>query len=138
MGHKRAYVRVPITTEATLSDGRGGSIKVRTIDISPGGLGVIKPENHLGQAEYRVEVTTEEGEQIEMTATLIRKSEQSAGFLATEIDEKSLQIISDLVAEFQTTEGFIKQIAEHDLLEQRYIDEDGNEFAVTFDIDPKK
>lgn len=138
MGHKRTYVRVPITGEATLSDGRGGHIKASTIDISPGGLGVVNPENPLGQADYRIEVTTADGEKIELTASLIRKNEESAGFRTSDIDEHSLEVIANMVAEFQTTEEFIKQIAEHDLLQQSYIDEEGNEFAVTFEVDPEK
>ncbi len=127
-----------MTAEATLSDGRGGQIKARTIDISPGGLGVVNPTKPLGQSDYRVEVTTAEGGQIEFTATLIRKTEESAGFRTSEIDEQSLRVIAHMVAEFQTTDDFIKQIAEYDLLQQQYVDEDGNEFAVTFEVDPPK
>ncbi len=138
MAHKRTHVRVPITAEASLSDGRGGQIKARTIDISPGGLGVVNPSKPLGQSDYKVEVTTAEGERIEFIATLIRKNEDSSGFRTSEIDEQSLRVIASMVAEFQTTDDFIKQIAEYDLLQQQYIDEEGNEFAVTFEVDPPK
>ncbi len=138
MAHKRIHVRVPITGEATLSDQQGIHIRARTIDISPGGLGVVNPSNPIGQTEYDIEVTTVEGESIRLTATLIRKSEESAGFKTSDIDENNLRIIADLVAKYQTTDCFIKQIDEHDLFDQQFVDDDGNELEVTFDVDQKE
>lgn len=135
MAHKRIHVRVPITGEATVSNGRDIHLKTGTIDISPGGLGVISSLDALGPADYLIEVTTADGREIQFTATLIRSSKKSAGFKTSDIDTKNLQVIADLVEEFQSTEGFIKQIDEHDLLEQRFIDDDGNEVSVTFDVD---
>ena len=138
MAHKRLYVRVPITGEAILSNKEGKRIKARAKDISKGGIGVTDPSSPLESAEYQVEIITEEGEHIYFTATLIHKSTSQTGFQTSEIDKKNLQIIANLIAEFQTTEEFIKQIDEHDLLEQNYIDENGDEISVTFDKDPEK
>ena len=134
MAHKRIHVRVPITGEATVSDEHGTQAKMPTIDISPGGVGVISPSSPLGQTDYKVEIVTENDRKIRFTATLIRGDEQSTGFQTAEIDKKNLQVIADLVTEFQSTEEFIKQIDEHNLLEQNFIDEDGNEVSVTFDV----
>ncbi len=138
MAHKRLYVRVPITGEAILSNKQGKRFKARAKDISQGGIGITDPSSPLEPAEYQVEIITEEGEHIYFTATLIHKSTSQTGFQTSEIDKKNLQIIADLIAEFQTTEEFIKQIDEHDLLEQNFIDENGDEISVTFDKDPEK
>lgn len=138
MGHKRIHVRVPIIGEAILTNGRNIQIKAQTIDISQGGLRVINPLDSLEQADYLIEVTTAEGKYIRFTATLIRKDKQNAAFKTTDIDNENLQIVAGLVAEFQKTEGFIRQIDEHDLLQQRFIDDEGNEVSVTFDVDLEK
>lgn len=135
MAHKRTHVRVPFKAKATLSNSDGEQTKARTIDISPGGLGIVNPSIPLGHNEYRIEVTTAEGLKINLKAKLIRKGRQSAGFKTSEIDKKSMQIIADLVAEFQTTEAFVKQIDRHDLLEQLFVDDDGSEYAVTFEME---
>lgn len=138
MAHKRIYVRVPIAGEAVLSNAHGVQTTTRTIDISPGGIGVSVPPITLDQEEYQIKVTTREGERIKFTATLIRNDTHSVGFKTSDIDKNNLQTIANLVAEFQGTEEFIKQIDERDLLEQCFIDDDGNEVAVTFEIGSKK
>lgn len=137
MTHKRIHVRVPISGEAIVSNKQGTQTKTRTIDISPGGIGIISPSDPLGEADYQIEVITANGDQIQFSATLIREDKQSVGFKTSDIDQKNLQTIADLVAEFQTTEEFIKQIDEHDLLEQSFVDKDGNKVSVTFEIDPE-
>jgi hypothetical protein len=138
MAHKRLYVRIPITGEAVLSNKHGVHIKTPAKDINQGGLGVETPSTPLEHNEYQIEITTEEGKKIQLTATLIYKNKQHTGFQTSDIDNTNLQIIADLVAKFQTTEKFIEQIDKQDLLEQSFIDEEGNEISVTFDIDSEK
>jgi len=138
MAHKRTFVRVPIMGKAVLSTKHGDHISTKTRDISPGGIGIDMPSTPLEQATYQIEITTESGEEIQLTATLIYKSSHSAGFKTSEIDRKNLQIVYDLVADFQSTDGFIEQIDAHDLLEQKFIDENGHEISVSFDVNPNK
>ena len=138
MAHKRLYVRVPITGEAILSNKQGVRIKARAKDISQGGMGVTDLSSPLDPAEYQVEIITVEGERINFTATLVHKSTNQTGFETSEIDKKNFHIIADLIAEFQSTEEFIKQIDKSDLLEQSFIDENGDEISVTFDRDLKE
>ena len=132
--HKRIHIRVPIIGDAVVCGERGVQIRTHTIDISPGGVGLIAPSPALELADYQIEVTTAEGDKIHFAATLIRDNETSIGFKTSDIDKENLQIIADLLEDFQSSNEFIKQIDAHDLLEQSFIDEDGNEVAVSFDI----
>jgi len=134
MAHKRIHFRVPIAGEVILSTGQGKRIKTPVIDISQGGVGVASPSTSLEQTEYRVEITTEDGVYIQFTATLAYKGEHTSGFKNSDIDKKNLQIIAELVAEFQSTDEFIKQLDKHDLFPQKFIDEDGREISVTFEM----
>ena len=136
--HKRIHIRVPITGDAVVCDESGIQVRMNTIDISPGGVGLVAPSTTLDQDEYQIEVTTDEGDKIHFAATLIRDNDTSIGFKTSDIDKENLQIIADLLAAFETSNEFIKQIDAHDLLEQSFIDEDGNEVAVSFEIDSEK
>jgi hypothetical protein len=136
MAHKRIHVRVPIDGEVVLSTKQGLRIKTPAKDISPGGMGIITPSTPLEQTEYKVEITTDTGESINFTAILVHKGDENSGFMTSDIDKKNLQIIAELIAEFQTTDEFIKQIDEHDILEQKFINENGQEISVTFEMDP--
>ena len=138
MTQKRRQARVPISGQATLSNEHGITLTATTKDISQGGVGLVKPEGPLTETEYRIRVDTDEGRQIHLKATLIHSSETTSGFQTSDIDDKNLQIITELVLEYQTTDDFIKQIDEYDLLEQKYIDEDGNEVSVTFETGNNK
>lgn len=138
MTQKRQQARVPISGQATLSNEHGITLTATTKDISPGGVGLLKPETPLTEKEYRIRVDTEDGRQIHLMATLIHSSDTTSGFQTSDIDDKSLQIITELVLEYQTTDDFIKQIDEFDILKQKYIDEDGNEVSVTFETGSNK
>lgn len=138
MGYKRIFVRVPIEGYACLSAGSIGKIKARTIDISFGGIGIISPSEKLPPTEYQIEVTTERGEYIRLNAELIRQNEKSAGFQITHLDNEHREIIARLVEEFQTTDEFIKQLDEHDLFAQHFVDEEGNQFDISFEAMPGK
>lgn len=135
MAYKRADVRVPISGEVVLSDKNGIRITTSARDISPGGFGVNNPPTPLEPALYQVSITTEAGRIIQLKATLVHKSATITGFKTSEINSRNLEIIAELIAEFQTTDEFIKQIDQHDLLQQNFIDDDGNEISVTFDRD---
>ncbi len=138
MGHKRTGVRIPIKGEAVLLDKNGFRITTYARDISSAGMGVSTPSTPLELSEYQVEITTEDGQMIQFKATLGYKGNQISSFQTSEIDTKNLHIITELLEEFQNTEKFIEQIDLHDVLEQSFIDEEGNEVSVTFDIDSNK
>ena len=135
MGHKRIYVRVPLRGEAVLSKSGKPTIKARTIDISQGGVAITAFSEEVSSAEYRIEILTETGQKIEIFAQLVRVDDAIAGFQTLQIDEKSQEIIKNLVFEYQTTPDFIKQLDEYNLLDDKVVDEDGNEIEVTFEKD---
>ena len=136
MEYQRVHIRVPIQANAILSDSRGVIIKAKAIDISRGGLAVEKPDTDLVQNEYTIHIETTSGRSIELTAILARQNANSIGFKTVMIEDRYLDIITGLVYEYQETTDFIKQIDEHNIFDQHYVDDDGNELEVTFDIDP--
>lgn len=139
MGYKRRHVRVPIDGEVSLSNGQNKAHKASTFDISSGGIGVIIPlVTPIKLDKYDFNVTTTAGQEMQLTATLVHHNKQRAGFQTATINNESLQIISDLVAKYQSTNSFIEQIDKHDLLEQQFIDDAGNKVPVTFETDLKK
>ena len=135
MGHKRIYVRVPLSGEAVLSNSNKPTIKARTIDISQGGVAITAFSDEVSSANYRIEILTETGQRIEIFAQLVRVDESVAGFQTLQIDQKSQEIIKNLVFDYQTTPDFIKQLDEYNLLDDKVVDEDGNEIEVTFEKD---
>ena len=135
MGHKRIYVRVPLSGEAVLSNSGKPTIKARTIDISQGGVAITDFSDEVSSAEYRIDILTEAGQRIEIFAQLVRVDEGIAGFKTLQIDEKCQEIIKNLVFEYQETPDFIKQLDEYNLLDDKVVDEDGNEIEVTFEND---
>lgn len=133
MGHKRIFVRVPLTAEAILSGRQKKAIKARTVDISQGGFCITGPSEELSESEYQIEIITANGERLKMYARLVRRDGDCTGFETLEMDEQSLEIITFLVSEYQMTPEFVKQLDEFDLLSQRFIDDEGNELEITFD-----
>ena len=109
MVQQRQQARVPINGQAILSNDQGICIAAATKDISRDSIGLEKPTDSLAEPEYQIRISTDTGQQIHLHATLIHSSIHTTGFKTSEIDE-------------------------HDLLKQTYIDEDGNEVSVTFDI----
>jgi len=136
MDYKRIHVRVPINREALLSGDKGSYIKAHAIDISQGGVAITEPETALTNTAYDITITTPNGQKIDFCAELIRREKGIVGFKTVEISDSSLQIISDLVFQYQETTDFIKQIDEHNILDQHFVDDEGNEFDITFDVDP--
>ncbi len=131
MGHKRIYVRVPLSGEAILSNKSSLTIKARTIDISQGGVAITAFSVEVPSSEYQIEILTESGERIAIFAKLVRVDGSTAGFQTLQIDKNSQGIIETLVSEYQKTTDFIKQLDEFNLLEA--VDEDGNEIKITFE-----
>jgi len=128
MGLKRIYVRVPLSGEAILSNSSNRTIRARTIDISQGGVSVETFSEEVPAAEYKIEILTEAGQRIDMFAQLVRAHDSIAGFQALQIDQKSQEVIRNLVFEYQTTTDFIYNLDELNLL-----DKEGNEIEITFE-----
>jgi c-di-GMP-binding flagellar brake protein YcgR len=141
MEYKRIHVRVPISGEALLSRGKEVHLKARTIDISKGGVAVTAPATTatcISKSNYDIVITTQAGQKIELTVQLVRQTDKMIGFKIFEVDDNSLEIITDLVYKYQETTDFIDQIEKYNLLEQRYVDDDGTELDVTFNVDLDK
>jgi hypothetical protein len=139
MNYKRIHVRVPIEAEAFLSSGQTPVIKAKAIDISHGGVAVTDlSAPTLPEADYRIEVTIQDGRKISLAARLVRQTITIAAFQAFHIDQKSWQIIKDLVFSYQETDDFIRQIAEHRLLDNYLVDDSGAEIDISFDVGPDK
>ncbi len=138
MEYKRIHVRVPIIGEVQLTSDAVSHVRALAIDISQGGVAITDPSLSLAQGVYGIKITTADGRDITMTGELIRQDETVAGFKTTDIDPDSLEIITDLIFQYQKTTDFIKQIEEHNLFDNRFVDDDGNELDVTFDVDPPK
>jgi c-di-GMP-binding flagellar brake protein YcgR len=135
MGIKRIYVRVPLSGQAILSNNNNPTIKARTIDISQGGVAVATFSEQIPTAEYHIEILTEEKQKIEIFAKLVRVDDSIAGFQTLQMDQKSQEIIKNLVFEYETTTDFINQLDEFNLLNDKVVDEEGNEIEITFDKD---
>lgn len=131
MGNKRIHVRVPLRGEAVLSTSKNPTIKACTIDISQGGVAVTTFARKLADADYQIEILTKEGQKIDIIARLVRVDDSVAGFQTLKIDNNSLEIIRNLVFEYQKTDDFIKQVDEFDILE--VVDEEGNQIDITFE-----
>src|SRR5665647_2483627 len=134
---RRKYARVPLSGEAILSNTSNPTIKASIIDISQGGLALGSFSDEVSTAEYQVEILTEAGERIELFVKLVRVVDSIAGFIAgfriLQIDQKSQEIIKKLLFEYQKTIEFIKQLDECNLLDDKVVDEEGNELKITFE-----
>jgi len=134
---RRKYARVPLSGEAILSNSSNPTIKASIIDISQGGLALGSFSDEVSTAEYQVEILTEAGERIELFVKLVRVVDSIAGFIAgfriLQIDQKSQEIIKKLLFEYQKTIEFIKQLDECNLLDDKVVDEEGNELKITFE-----
>ncbi len=135
MDYKRIYVRVPISGEAILSFSKESNIKAQAIDISLGGLAIIAPIEPLTKNNYNITISTKDGKKIELTAELVRQDEEVFGFKTSHVDKSNLQIITELVFEYQETTDFIKQIEEHNLFDHWFVDDEGNVLDITFNDD---
>jgi len=131
MKHKRIYIRVPLHGHAILTSSRHPTIKAHTIDISQGGVAVAALSEAICGVEYKIEILTESGQEIEIFAKLIRVEDAVAGFQTMRVDQKSQEIIKELVFEYQNTVDFIKQLDECNL--HKVLDDEGNEIEISFE-----
>lgn len=134
MGFKRIHVRVPLRGEATLTN-NNITIKARTIDVSQGGVAITAFSTKIPSDEYKIDIVTEDGNQLGFIARLVRLDDSVAGFQTLEIDKNSLGVINNLVFEYETTIDFINQLDEFNLLDNTLLDEEGNEIEITFEKD---
>ncbi len=130
MEFKRIYVRVPLYGEAILSHGNKPIIKARTINISQGGIAVAAFPEEVLNAEYQIEILIESGQRIKILAKLVRREDSIAAFQFLQADPKSVEVIKNLVFEYEETINFIENLDEFNLL-----DEEGNEIEITFEKD---
>lgn len=138
MGYSRIFIRVPLNGSATLVNSeKDVRLTVQTINISQGGLALYTIKDELPSGIYHIDIVTEENGTISLEAELLRQTEELIGFQTREISNKDLDTILLMVEEYQTTPDFIDQLTEFDMLQQSYIDDDGNELEVTFDTDPQ-
>lgn len=136
MGNKRRYIRVPMSGEAILSSSNNPTITARIINISQGGVAVTTLSEEIPTGEYQIEILTEAGQKIEIFAHLVRLDNSIAGFETLQIDQKSKELIKNLVFEYETTDDFINQLDEFDLFNDKVVDEEGNEIEIIFEKDP--
>jgi hypothetical protein len=108
-------------------------IQARTIDISMGGLRLGNLSKPMENTVYDVTITTAGRGVIKLQAIPVHASEDIAGFKIVEIDKKDLQAIYHLIADFQSTEDFIKHIEEGNILHDWFIDEQGDKLNVIFE-----
>ena len=137
MNYKRIHIRVPLSGKAVLSNSEDGfHFTAQTINISEGGVAITDASQELQPKEYQIAVSTENGQTITLTGLLLRQKDNDAGFKTTNIKNEDLKIIMNMVEEYQSTPEFLEQLTDHDMLQQNFIDDEGNELEVTFDIDP--
>ena len=134
---KRKYARVPLSGEAILSNSSNPMIKASIIDISQGGIALGSFSDEISTAEYKIEILTEAGEGIALFVKLVRVVDSIAGFIAgfriLQMDQKSQEIIKKLIFEYQNSIDFINQLDEFNLLDDKVVDEEGNELKITFE-----
>ena len=133
MGYRRIYVRVPFVADATLLGRQEHGIKARTVDISEGGFCVTANSEELSESEYHIRINTAGGDTLEMNARPVRQNGDLTGFQTLEMDRHAREVITLLVSEYQMTPEFIKQLDEFDMLNQRFVDDQGNELEISFD-----
>lgn len=134
--NRRIYVRVPLQAAAILVSSPAQTIKAKTNDISQGGVAITAFSEKFSGTEYHIEILTEAGQRIEFSAKLVRADDSIAGFQILQIAPEDMEIIKELVFEYQKTIDFIIQIDEFNLLEP--VDEEGKEIEITFEKGPNQ
>ena len=118
--------------------GHRARVKASAINISVGGLCIAAPSHLLDQDEYHIEITMPTKEKIRFSGLPVYQTEKSVGIRITSIESKNLKKIYQLVEGFQLTEDFIKHIDEHDILEDWFVDNAGNNLDISFETEPEK
>lgn len=134
MSHKRLHIRVPVTAEVSLTSNDAIMIEAQAIDISAVGIRVSTPDTApRPDTEYVVEIKTKSHGVTQFMAKLIHEGEYGAGFGITRIDAENLRSIYKMINDFQGTEEFIHHIDQFCILEDWFVDDNGESLDVVFE-----
>lgn len=133
MRYQRLHIRIPISGKVALSTEKSVRIEAHAINISAGGICLKALEDLFDEDEYQVQITSKTRGKIEFSGTLVYRQDNNVGFQISSIDYENLATIHQLVEDFQLTEDFIKHIDEHDIIGEWFVDDAGNDLAVTFE-----
>lgn len=136
MKYKRINIRVPFIGEVSLESTPDIVIKACALDISMNGIGIHKFSNDPENKEYKIAVTAVGYGKIYFSGTLAHTYKETAGFMITNIDPANLKILKRIIADFQTTEAFIHHIDKHDIIGDWFVDSEGKEIDLTFEMSP--
>ena len=134
MGYRRAYIRIPVTGKVVLSSRNDRSIHSRITNISQGGLGITGWPITLNSKQYFVNVTTGNGRKISLMGLVVHHNNRTTGLKIVAIDRKNLETIHQLIEEFQTSEEFIRQINDKNIITDWFVDENGDELDFNFEL----
>jgi len=137
MGLNRAFIRVPLMGDVFLSYGEGLVIQARAIDICEAGLGIEKYSKVPTDTEYEINVVTVGYGNLSFIGRLAHTNKTTAGLEITSVNEKNLANLKNIVADFQTTDAFIRRIDQSDLIDDLFVDSDGRYIDVVFEIPNK-
>jgi hypothetical protein len=137
MGFNRAFIRVPFLGDVSLSYSEGLVIQARAIDICEAGLGIEDYSKAPSDTEFEINVATVGYGNLYFIGRLVHTYKTTAGLEITSVNEKTLAILKNIVADFQTTEAFIQRIDQGDLIDDWFVDSDGEYIDVVFEIPNK-
>ena len=138
MKYQRLHIRVPASGDAVLLEKGDVKVEASVINVSAGGLGITAPSHRLDQHEYQVQVITPSHGKIHFSGVPVYQSFESIGIKITSIEKEQLQIIYQIVGNFQLTEDFIKYIDERDIIQDWLVDESGEDISITFETNKEK
>lgn len=133
MGFNRAFMRVPFIGDVSLSYSEGLVIKAKAIDICESGLGIKNYSKAPSDTECEISVATVSYGNLSFTGRLAHTYKTTAGLEITSVNEKTLAILKNIVADFQTTETFIQHIDQFDLIDDWFVESDGGYIDVVFE-----
>lgn len=133
MGYKRAHIRIPLQASATLSCRQSRRVKAKTVNISAGGIGLSDDAPPLKNTEYHVQIETNSGECFSLLASVVYKNTKFSGLKTIFIDRGSMHTIKDIVARFQSSDDFINHIAQQDILDDWFVDDNGRKLDFNFE-----
>ena len=134
MGYRRAHIRSPVAGRAVLSSRNDRSIHSKMVNISEGGLAITGWPITLNSKQYLVNVTTRSGMEISLMGSIIHHNNRTTGLKTVAIDRKNLEAIHQLIEEFQTSEEFIRQIDDKNIITDWFVDENGDELDFNFEL----
>jgi hypothetical protein len=131
------HIRIPASGKVMLTLPREIRIQAEAINISAGGLCISTSVDLLEDEEYLIEITTSDRGIVRFSGIPVYRYGRNVGFQITDISSVNLEKIHQLVEDFQLTEEFIKHIDEHDIIREWFVDDAGNDLAVTFETAPE-